>query len=161
MKQSILTFIPQRFRLGSGYASVGKFRRCEITGMALSLYSERDSGYSHVDFPEKLTRDHVAMLDIIVDGFPYTVVNVLGRLSIADFDSFLDRWLAWSNQLQNSLTTKTPCLAWLAASSTPTKTWVLENGFWSAISFAEEAPEVVQPAGLLDHKGNSSIGSLR
>jgi len=159
LKQSILTFIPQRFRLGSGYATVGKFQRYEIIGMSLSLQSERDAGYPSVNFPEKLTRDHVAVFDIIVDGFPIPVVNVLGRLSIADFDSFLDKWLAWSNQLQNSLTTKTPCLVWLAASSTPTKTWIVENGYWSAISFAEEAPEVVQPAGLLDHKGNSSIGS--
>ena len=124
IKQSILSFIPQRFRLGSGYATTGKFNQYELFYMSLSLHSERDKNYPAVDFPEVLTPDHVAIF-WVKDNFGFTLraVNILGRLSDTDFNSFLDKWLAWSNHFKNSLNTKIPCLVWLAASSTPDTIW--------------------------------------
>jgi len=146
MSKSIPLFISSSFRLDSGLGTVGQFEQYGLINMYFGLDSKRNGKkYLPVSLPEVLTNDHVAVLTIMLrSGHTMQTVCKCERLEHAEKSVFLKAWNAWSKYLQKELPHCAPnegVPVWLAASSTVDQQWSPDGGFWSALSFAEKAPE--------------------
>jgi hypothetical protein len=146
MKKSIPLFTANSFRLDSGFGTVGQYHQYGLINMYFGLESEkRGKKYFAADLPAVLTNDHVAVLTILLpSGHPLQTVCKCERLTISEQSDFLKSWILWSRHLQLELDHCAPnkgVPVWLAASSTVNQKWSVDGGFWSALSFAEKAPE--------------------
>ena len=147
MSKSIPIFTASSFRLDSGLGTVGQYEQYGLINMYFGLDSEvkRGKKYTAVPLPEVLTNDHVAVLTILLPS-DHTMQTVCKceRLENKAKPLFLKSWIAWNRHLQNELPHCAPnegVPVWLAASSTVDQKWSVDEGFWSALSFAEKAPE--------------------
>jgi hypothetical protein len=146
MKKSIPLFTASSFRLDSGLGTVGQYNQYGLINMYFGLESEkRGKKYQPTALPEVLTNDHVAVLTILLPSdHAIQTVCKCERLKESEKSAFLKSWIAWNRHLQNELPHCAPTKGvpvWLAASSTVNQQWSVDGGFWSALSFAEKAPE--------------------
>ena len=155
MSKPIPEFISSSFRLGTRESgSTGQFERFELINMFFALESERrNKRYSHTKPPKELTPDHVAVLTILLppNQWDKQTYCKCERLLPKERPSFLKAWNAWSKHLHREIASCAPNKGvpiWLAASSGVSQHWSPED-FWSALSFAEKAPEVNQVPLLL------------
>jgi len=147
MSKSIPLFTADSFRLDSGLGTIGQYEQYGLINMYFGLDSEvvRGKKYTAVPLPKELTNDHVAVLTILLpSGHPLQTVCKCERLTISEQSDFLKSWILWSRHLQLELPHCAPnkgVPVWLAAYSTVNQQWSVDGGFWSALSFAEKAPE--------------------
>jgi hypothetical protein len=146
MKKSIPLFTASSFRLDSGLGTVGQYNQYGLINMYFGLESEkRGKKYQPTALPIELTNDHVAVLTIMIpSGHTLQTCCKLERLVESEKSVFLKSWMSWIRHLQNELPHCAPnkgVPVWLAASSTVNQQWSVDGGFWSALSFAEKAPE--------------------
>ena len=146
MSKSIPIFTASSFRLDSGLGTVGQYNQYGLINMYFGLESEkRGKKYQPTALPKVLTNDHVAVLTILLPS-DHTIQTVCKceRLENKEKSLFLKSWILWNRHLQNELPHCAPTQGvpvWLAASSNANQKWSVDGGFWSALSFAEKAPE--------------------
>jgi len=146
MKKSIPVFTASSFRLDSGLGTVGQYEQYGLINMYFGLESKRNGKkYTPVPMPIELTNEHVACLTILLpSGHPLQTVCKCERIMLSERSDFLNSWMSWIRHLQTELPHCAPnegVPVWLAASSTVDQQWSPDGGFWSALSFAEKAPE--------------------
>jgi len=137
--QSIPSFAPSSFSIESGLATVGNYEQVTVIGMRFSVTANRATNYSGVPVPAVLEPDHVAVMSVVYpNGHDQRVVLICKRLKPEDRRLLLECWSQWLSAIAKAHPKGLTC--WMAASSTPARTWSLDDGFWSAISFEKKQP---------------------
>ena len=138
--QSIPSFAPSSFKLDTGLATIGEYEQVTLIGMRFSLAAAKNIGYQTDIVPPLVVESHhVAVMSFLYpDGHDQKVVLICKRLKPEDRLLLLECWSQWLSAIAKAHPKGLTC--WMAASSTPARTWSLDDGFWSAISFEKKQP---------------------
>ena len=146
------SFTPTSLKITSGKTFIGGFERVRVIGMRFSTNTSPRT-YPGVAVPDVISMDHIAVLSImflekasngqyIETGHDKRVALVCETLTVEDRKTLRHCWSQWTNAL--ALNPKGVDV-WMAASSSTTRTWTLESGYWSSIYFGKELPEIAKP----------------